>query len=69
MKFRLEIDLENNSIWASGYDEIGMILMQDMIDIIEECKKSRAEPNFNDYYHNIRDTNGNSIGQWSIKHR
>jgi len=69
MKFRLEIDLENSSMLNSDYNEIGMILMRDITDIIEKCKKKRVKPNFCDSYRNIRDANGNSIGHWSITNR
>jgi len=69
MKLKIEIDLNNDSMIDSNYDEISMIFLIHSLDIIEECKKKRNKPIFKDYYHNIKDVNGNSIGQWTLKNK
>lgn len=69
MKLRIEIDLENDSMLDSNYQEIGIIFGTHWINIIEECKTRRTNPCPNDYYCNIKDENGNSIGQWSVKNK
>jgi len=69
MKFRIEIDLDSSSMIDSHYQEIGLLLNEHIINIIEECKNKENNICFNDYYCNIKDVNGNSIGLWSIKNK